>query len=83
MYSASPAQTELFHLRILLLSVKGATSFDNLKTVNGILQPSFAAACLELGLIENDEEWRKAMTEAASWMMPQQLRYLFVRILIH
>ena len=41
-----------------------ATSFDNLRTVDGILQLSFAAACLELGLIKNEEECRKAMTEA-------------------
>ena len=35
MFSVSPAQNELFHLRILLLSVKGATSFNDLKTVDG------------------------------------------------
>ena len=83
MYSVSPAQAELLHLRILLLSIKGATSFDDLKTVDGVIHPTFAAACLALGLVENDEEWRKAMIEATSWMMPRQLRYLFVRILIH
>jgi len=34
MYSVSPAQTELFHLRLLLLyTVKEATSFNDLKTV--------------------------------------------------
>lgn len=34
-YSVSPAQTELFHLRLLLLKVKGASSFQYLKTVEG------------------------------------------------
>ena len=83
MYSVSPAQTELFHLRILLLSVKRAKSFEDLRTVDGVLHSTFAATCLALGLIESDEKWRKAMIEATSWMMPRQLRYLFVRILIH
>ncbi|XP_071582207.1 uncharacterized protein [Temnothorax nylanderi] len=39
--------------------------------------------CLALGLIEDDDEWIRAMTEAARWMMPRQLRKLFVRILLH
>ncbi|XP_071582399.1 uncharacterized protein [Temnothorax nylanderi] len=36
-----------------------------------------------LGLIEDDDEWKRAMDEAVGWMMPRQLRKLFVRILIH
>ncbi|XP_058799382.1 uncharacterized protein LOC131668913 [Phymastichus coffea] len=83
MFSVSPTQVELFHLRLLLLHVRGATSFDSLKTVNGIVQPTFTAACLELGLIEDDQEWAKAMEEATLWMMPRRLRQLFTRILIH
>ncbi|XP_011704850.1 PREDICTED: uncharacterized protein LOC105460109, partial [Wasmannia auropunctata] len=31
------------------------------------------ATCLALGLIEDDEEWNRAMNEAARWMMPKQL----------
>jgi len=34
-YSVNPTQTELFHLRLLLLTVRGATSFNDLRTVNG------------------------------------------------
>jgi len=83
MYSVSPSQTELYHLRLLLLTVKGATSFNDLKTVNGEFCPSFSAACLALGLIEDDDEWKRAMNEAVGWMMPKQLRKLFVRILLH
>ncbi|XP_029174062.1 uncharacterized protein LOC114942791 [Nylanderia fulva] len=83
MYSVSPTQTELFHLRLLLLTVKGVTSFNDLKTVNGELCQSFSAACLALGLIEDDDEWIRAMNEAVEWMMPRQLRRLFVRILLH
>ncbi|XP_011859152.1 PREDICTED: uncharacterized protein LOC105556668 [Vollenhovia emeryi] len=83
MYSVSPTQIELFHLRLLLLTVKGAKSFNDLKTVNGEVYPTFSAACLALGLIEDDDEWKRAMNEAVGWMMPRQLRRLFVRILLH
>jgi len=33
MYSVSSTEIELFHLRILLLNIKGATSYNALKTV--------------------------------------------------
>ncbi|KYN10408.1 ATP-dependent DNA helicase PIF1, partial [Trachymyrmex cornetzi] len=82
-YTVSPTKIELFHLRLLLLTIKGATSFQNLKVVNGETHQTFSAACLALGLIEDDDEWNRAMHEAVKWMMPQQLRRLFSRILIH
>ncbi|KYM93650.1 ATP-dependent DNA helicase PIF1, partial [Cyphomyrmex costatus] len=82
MYSVSPTQIELFHLRLLLLTIKGATSSNDLKTVNGKICQSFST-CLALGLIEDDDEWIRAMNEAVGWMMPRQLRRLFVRILLH
>ncbi|KYN12414.1 hypothetical protein ALC57_15419, partial [Trachymyrmex cornetzi] len=71
MYSVSPIQIELFHLRLLLLTVKGAIS------------QSFSTACLALGLIEGDDEWKRAMNEAVGWMMPRQIRRLFVLILLY
>ncbi|XP_036150735.1 uncharacterized protein LOC118648518, partial [Monomorium pharaonis] len=83
MYSVSPTQIELFHLRLLLLTIKGATSFNNLRTVNGETYQTFSETCLALGLIEDDDEWIRAMNEAVEWMMPRQLRKLFVRILLH
>ncbi|KYN21838.1 ATP-dependent DNA helicase PIF1, partial [Trachymyrmex cornetzi] len=83
MYSVSPSQIELFHLRILLLHVKGAKNFQELRTVNNEVHQTFTAACLALGLIEDDNEWYRAMNEAKVWMMPRRLRNLFVRILIH
>lgn len=67
----------------MLLTVKGATSFNDLKTVNGETYQTFSETCLALGLIEDDDEWIKAMNEAVGWMMPRQLRKLFVRILLH
>ena len=53
-YTVSPAQVELFHLRILLMRVKGAKSFEDLRTVNGEIKESCTATCLAFGFIEND-----------------------------
>ena len=39
--------------------------------------------CLAMGLIENDDEWRRAISEGAAYKMPSVLRRLFVVILIH
>lgn len=82
-YSVSPSQVELFHLRLLLLSVKGKKSFEDLCTVDGVVHDKFSSACLALGLIEDDYEWRRALSDGVLWKMPQSLRRLFARILIH
>ena len=39
MYEICPSQIELYHMRILLLHVPGATTHDFLKTVNDIKYP--------------------------------------------
>ena len=83
MYSISPTQTELFQLRLLLLTVKGVKSFENLRTVNDKIYNTFVATCVALGLIDDDDEYVRAMNEAEMWMMPRQLRRMFIRILIH
>jgi len=69
MYSIIPSQTELFHFRLLLLTVKADTSFEDLRTVDNKICDTFHGACLELGLIEDDGKWERAMTEGEIWMI--------------
>ncbi|CDO77896.1 hypothetical protein BN946_scf184952.g8 [Trametes cinnabarina] len=64
MYFVSPNAGELFYLRWLLTIRTGATSFEALRTVNGIVHPTFHATCLALGLLEDDSEWRQCLKEA-------------------
>ena len=33
------------------------TSFETLRTINGIIFPKYGAACVELNLLENDTYW--------------------------
>ncbi|XP_065317560.1 uncharacterized protein LOC135925912 [Gordionus sp. m RMFG-2023] len=47
MYSLHPNSGERFFLRLLLLHVCGATSFDYLKTINGILMSTFKEAAIK------------------------------------
>ena len=46
-----------FYICVLLSAVKGATSFEDLRTVDGQLLPTFHAACLARGLLKDDSEW--------------------------
>ena len=49
-------QSELYFLRMLLHHKPGPTSFEDLRTIDGVLQSTFQAACLKLGLLEDDNE---------------------------
>ena len=66
MYSVSPADSEKFHLRLLLLHVLGATSYDDLKTVSGSLCSNFREACIQRHLLSDDGEYNEALMEALS-----------------
>lgn len=64
MVFVSPNAGERYFLRLLLTVVKGATSFESLCTVDGVVHPTFRAACLALGLLEDDGEWHQCLSEA-------------------
>ncbi|PAA58354.1 hypothetical protein BOX15_Mlig032255g8, partial [Macrostomum lignano] len=72
-----------FYLRLLLVNVRGPTSFEALRTVDGVLLPTFKAACQARGLLEDDRHWQLCLSEAAQTRMPAALRRLFAAILAH
>ncbi|XP_074364503.1 uncharacterized protein LOC141705465 [Apium graveolens] len=59
---------------------RGATSYKDLRTVNGFVYNTFKEACDALGLLKDDKQWHVAMSENVVHAMPQQLRQLFVFI---
>ena len=81
-YAVSPREVEKFHLRLLLYHVPGAQSFEDLRTVGGVLLPTFQAAARRLGLLADDEEWDACLTEAATYQMLAALRRLFATLLL-
>ena len=56
-YFTSPNSGERFYLRLLLAVVRGPTSFESLRTVDGVIYETFKVACIARGLLEDDEEW--------------------------
>jgi hypothetical protein len=82
LYYVHPSVGERYYLRILLMTVKGAQSYEDVRTYEGITYPTFKAACNARGLLGNDQEWYNAFDEAAAWATSPQLRQLFVTMLL-
>ncbi|UYV63493.1 hypothetical protein LAZ67_2004302 [Cordylochernes scorpioides] len=83
MCSVNPKDSERYHLRLLLLHVAGAQSFEDLRTVDDIVCSTFKEAAQRRGLLADDSEWDACLAEAALFQMPCQLRQLFATILIY
>ena len=70
MYSVNPADPEKFHLRLLLLHVPGATSYDDLKTVSGEVCLTFRDACIRRHLLTDDSEYNDALWKQVNFRCP-------------
>lgn len=81
-HHVSPKQGDLFYLRILLNKVRGPTSYDDIKTVNGKIYETHKEACYALGLLDDDQEYINCITEAAESGSGNFLRSLFVMLLL-
>lgn len=82
-YYVDPNQGEIYYLRMLLNLNRGATSFEELRTINNINYNTYREACNALGLLEDDNEWLLAIEEASNWANGSQLRRLFVSMLLY
>jgi hypothetical protein len=72
---------ELYYLRVLLTKQRGCTSYEDIKTVKGIVYNTFQEACSELGLLKDDQEFKDALTESYRTASGYQMRCIFVRML--
>ncbi|XP_063781333.1 LOW QUALITY PROTEIN: uncharacterized protein LOC134929683 [Pseudophryne corroboree] len=80
MYTVNVKNEERFYLRILLLHVPGAISFQALRTVNNVVCETFKAAAFAQGLLASDDEWHHCLTDGATYLMAKQLREMFAYI---
>jgi hypothetical protein len=60
------SRTEEFSLRLLLVSVAGPTSFEDLRTYNGVEYASFREVAVLRGLCDGDGEYVACMEEATA-----------------
>ena len=76
---------DVFYLRILLHNdhCRGKTSFEDLLEVNGHAFDTYQAVCRHLGLLTDDQEWTEVLAEAGATDHSQQLRALYVIILLY
>ena len=81
-YYVHPSTSELYYLRMLLMLVKGATCYADVRTNNAVVYETFKDACAARGLLGDDNEWYCAFDEALTWGMGNQLRRLFVTMII-
>ncbi|XP_021971962.1 uncharacterized protein LOC110867133 [Helianthus annuus] len=81
-HSVSPALGEPYFLRILLNKVREPRSFEEIRTVNGQLFPTFRDACYAMGLLDDDNEYVEAIKEASFEGHAGYLRALFATLLL-
>jgi primosomal protein N' len=81
LYFVSPREGERYYLCLLLHHVRGARSYDELKTFEGVLYPSFQEAAKAHRC--DDNEWRLCLHEASIYQMGPHLRSLFAMILLY
>ncbi|CAH9106191.1 unnamed protein product, partial [Cuscuta epithymum] len=81
-YYVRPGAGEKYYLRILLNIVKGATSFEDLRTYEGTVYPTFRDACHARGLLKDDKEYIDGITDASFWSSSRSLRIVFATLLV-
>jgi hypothetical protein len=77
-----PGSGQKFYLRILLNYLKGPTSFDDIKTVDGVKYDNYKDTCFALGLMDGDTEFSQSIKEASYWGTGSFLRDMFVNLLL-
>lgn len=81
--SIRPSQGEAFYLRCLL-SVRPASSFEDVKLFNNVQYQTYQEAAYSMGLFNSELECVQAFQEAVqSYRTPCQLRFLFVHMLVN
>ncbi|XP_013614355.1 PREDICTED: uncharacterized protein LOC106320522 [Brassica oleracea var. oleracea] len=72
---------DLYFFRILINVVRGPRGFDAMYAVGDVVYKEYKDACFSRGLLDDDNEWHKAIEEPSYWATGRQLRRLFVIIL--
>ncbi|KAL5148491.1 ATP-dependent DNA helicase PIF1 [Glycine soja] len=77
-----PITGELFYLRMMLTVCKGATSFEDLRTIDNVQYSTYKESCFAMGFLQDDKEFIEAIKEAKDWGSTHYIRKLFVLLLL-
>ncbi|XP_042067055.1 uncharacterized protein LOC121810326 [Salvia splendens] len=81
LFYVAPGSGDIYYLRCLLNIVKGATSYEDIRCVNGVQYDTFRDASYALGLLDDDKEYVDGIIEASFWSSAHSIRLLFVSLL--
>ncbi len=62
---------ECYYLQMLLNYVKGVTSYEHLRIMDGTEHDTFKDACITMGLLTNNNEWHQALEKTSLWALGQ------------
>jgi hypothetical protein len=82
MYYVHPSAVKLFYLRMLLMVVKGARNYVDIRMFNNRIYSTFCKAGDARGLLESDNEWTILFDEAIVSASSYQLRELFAIVVL-
>ncbi|XP_015694136.1 uncharacterized protein LOC102700249 isoform X1 [Oryza brachyantha] len=68
---------------MLLMVVRGAKCFEDIRTYEGKLYDTYREACQARGLIGDDTEWVHLFDEAIVWATSYQLRNMFMTVVVY
>jgi len=71
-----------YYLRVLLNIVKGPMSYEDIKTFNGVVYPSFKEACFARGILDDDQVYIDGLHEASQFCFGDYLRNFFAMLLL-
>lgn len=80
---AHPSQDEHIFLRLLLTVKRGARSYRDLYTINGVEHSSSSAACQALGLIPDESEWVEFVNQIKDTATDYSLRRTLASIIVN
>jgi hypothetical protein len=63
-YNVHPGSGKRYYLRMLLKTVKGCMSYEDIRTVDGVVYPTFKEVCQVLGYLDDDNEWIQCINES-------------------
>jgi len=65
-------------LRLLLINVRGPSSFEELRVKNGKVCATYREACQELNILENDAHWDAALVDASNLLCDHSKYALYI-----